>query len=81
MGHHNFEILIRYSSKSFECAVVYKTLDFGEEVQIGGTNLVVGEITKRRSMGKIRMGPKAENLQLPHKEGDSQKLRWSILEV
>lgn len=43
MGHHNFESLIRYSSKSAEWAVVYKTLDFGEEVQIGGTNLVAGE--------------------------------------
>lgn len=35
LGHDNFEILIGYSSNSAEWAVGYKTLDFGEEVQIG----------------------------------------------
>lgn len=52
MGHNKFEILTRYSNKSAEWAVVYNNLDFREEVQIGGTNLVAGEITKGISMGK-----------------------------
>lgn len=40
LGHNKAEILTRYSNKSAEWAVVYNNLDFREEVQIGGTNLV-----------------------------------------